>query len=99
DTRIDQANVKHRLRQLGLLKTSVYAIGCVTHSRDVVLAGQPQPLHPTFQMMSGLLDDFWHNYPNSLSSTSIAVSQKRASDMLPDDAERVDYMLAEDVLM
>ena len=58
--------MKHRLQQLGLPKAAIYAIACVTHSRDVVLACKPHPIHPAFIKMSKLLDDFWHGYPNSL---------------------------------
>jgi hypothetical protein len=100
DAKLEQANVRQRLHKLGLPRAAIYAIGCATHSRDAVLSCQPPALHPTFQKMSNLLDEFWGHYPNSLRSENMARIRDLAYDILPDEKHRTnEYLAAEDVWM
>lgn len=99
DTRMAQAKLKQRLSEMSFPKVAIYAIGCVTHSRDTVLAYRPSPLHTTFQKMSDLLDDFWQDYPNSLDNTATVALYNNASKLLPDEEQAVGYEFAEDILM
>lgn len=99
DAKIAQGMVQQRLRQLGLQKVAVFAIGCVTHSRDAVFAMRPSPVHPSFAAMSQLLDDFWRDYPTVLDNNYFADAYTKAKALLPNEVQRVDYSLAEDVLM
>ncbi|MCA9073029.1 MAG: hypothetical protein KDA84_29105, partial [Planctomycetaceae bacterium] len=97
DKRIDQANVKARLNRLGLPKAAIYALGCATHSRDVVLTSHQQPLHPTFLKAARLLDDFWTEYPESIEKTAFQNRLEIILDILPDEEQRVtEYPFAED---
>lgn len=99
DTRIRQANVRQRLRVIGLPRAAIYAIGCVTHARDAVRSCGPS-LHSTFERASDVLDRFWSDYPSSLECSNLMANRDLVVSLLPDDERRLsEYLSGEDTLM
>ena len=103
DTRIDQAQVEDRVKRLGLAKTAIYVLGCLTHARDAVVTFHSDSLpafHPKFQSMVRELDQFWSEYPQCLDANSIDDTVQAMFDLLPDEEQRTnEFLLAEDVWM
>jgi hypothetical protein len=103
DTRIEQAHVEDRVKRLGVVKTAVYVLGCLTHARDAVVSCHSHPLpdfHPIFQSMADMLDEFWLEYPRCLDSSSLSDTLHSVFDILPKEEQRMsEFVLAEDVWM
>lgn len=79
--RTEGVGLRQRLENLSQEKLLTFAVGCVTHAKDVLLASVEKNSDKEYLSSARLLDAFWKGYPQSLAGDCL--------NSLMDEAEQV----------
>ena len=99
DEQIKEAELQARMRALSFPNLVVYALGCVTHAKEVLLADPPDQLQPDFFRSVEILERVWQEFPRSLERDWMAQAKQEAVAIEPDHDQRVGFMFCEAELM